>query len=120
MKRPLMLEFAPRVIRLKDAARYLGMDKNRFNAEVRPFVTEVRIGTQGVGFDRLDLDAFWEEYKRCNGRPGKRKEGLPPWRERKYPASSSGMASGTSTRDLQVREFEKVAEQLISQKRKNT
>jgi hypothetical protein len=26
----------PRIIRLKDAATYLGMDKNRFNAEVRP------------------------------------------------------------------------------------
>jgi len=26
----------PRIIRFKDAPRYLGMDRNRFNAEVRP------------------------------------------------------------------------------------
>ncbi len=47
----------PRFIRLRDAPRYLGMDKNRFNREVRPRVTVIRIGTQGIAFDRLDLDA---------------------------------------------------------------
>lgn len=55
--------FAPRVIRLKNAPQYLGMDIHRFNAEVRPHVTEVRIGTQGVGFDRLDLDSWFDQYK---------------------------------------------------------
>lgn len=34
------------------------MDRNRFNAEVRPFVTELPIGTQGIAFDRLDLDQW--------------------------------------------------------------
>ena len=28
--------FLPRFIRLRDAPSYLGMDKNRFNREVRP------------------------------------------------------------------------------------
>jgi hypothetical protein len=42
------------------------MDPNRFNKEVRPFVPEVRIGTQGIAFDRLDLDAWWEDYKSKN------------------------------------------------------
>jgi hypothetical protein len=27
---------APRFVRLRDAPRYLGMDKNRFNRDVRP------------------------------------------------------------------------------------
>ena len=27
----------PRIIRFRDAPHYLGMDRNRFNAEVRPF-----------------------------------------------------------------------------------
>lgn len=30
---------APRFIRLRDAPHYLGMDKNRFNREVRPQLT---------------------------------------------------------------------------------
>lgn len=47
----------PRVIRFRDAPNYLGMDRSRFNAEVRPLVPEFRIGRQGIGFDRLDLDA---------------------------------------------------------------
>ena len=34
-------EFLPRFIRLRDAPRYLGMDKNRFNHDVRPHVTAI-------------------------------------------------------------------------------
>ena len=39
----------PRIIRFRDAPSYLGMDRNRFNAEVRPHVMELPIGKQGVG-----------------------------------------------------------------------
>ncbi len=38
----------PRFIRLKDAPKYLGFDRNRFNAEVRPYLIEIRIGIQGI------------------------------------------------------------------------
>ncbi len=69
----------PRVLRLRDAPRYLGMNRNFFNAEVRPFLTESRIGRQGVAFDRLELDAWWEQYKSCNGRPAA--ERRKPWDE---------------------------------------
>jgi hypothetical protein len=48
----------PRFIRFRDAPGYLGMDKDRFNAEVRPYLIEIPIGKQGVAFDRLDLAAF--------------------------------------------------------------
>ena len=52
----------PRIIRIRDAPFYLGMDKNRFNKEVRPYVPEIKIGMQGVAFDRLDLDAWFDDY----------------------------------------------------------
>lgn len=45
----------PRVLRLRDAPAYLGMDIHRFNEEVRPALVEISIGKQGVGFDRLDF-----------------------------------------------------------------
>lgn len=38
----------PRLIRLRDAPNYLGMDRNRFNTEVRPDLTEIPIGEQGI------------------------------------------------------------------------
>ena len=38
----------PRLIRFRDVPRYLGMDRNRFNAEVRPYLVEIRIGRQGI------------------------------------------------------------------------
>jgi hypothetical protein len=60
----------PRLIRIRDAPQYLGMDRNRFNADVRPHLTEIPIGDQGIAFDRLDLDAWADDHKSRNGRPG--------------------------------------------------
>ena len=58
----------PRLVRLRDAPAYLGMDRNRFNAEVRPHLTRIPIGQQGIAFDRLELDAWVEDYISRNGR----------------------------------------------------
>ena len=44
------LQLLPRLIRLRDAHTYLGMDRNRFNAEARPYLTEIPIGRQGIAF----------------------------------------------------------------------
>lgn len=59
----------PRLIRFRDAPTYLGMDRNRFNREVRPYVMVIRIGIQGIAFDRLDLDAWVVQYKAYSERP---------------------------------------------------
>ena len=69
-----MQNFSPRVIRLRDAPIYLGMDKNRFNKEVRPKLKEIPIGAHGIAFDRLDLDSWFEHYKHCCGRPKHRRK----------------------------------------------
>lgn len=61
--------FLPRLIRHRDAPAYLGMDRNRFNADVRPYLTEVPIGIQGKAYDRLELDQWVDHYIACNGRP---------------------------------------------------
>lgn len=114
------MEFQPRIIRLRDAHKYLGMDKNRFSSEVRPYITEIPIGTQGIGFDRLDLDRWFEAYKACNGRPGKQKGETKPWRGKQYQGSSSAVRHGTLRSDLEEAEFEKAVEQAISKKQNNT
>ncbi len=69
----------PRLVRLRDAPAYLGMDRNRFNREVRPHLTNIPIGRQGIAFDRLELDAWVEDYISCNGRPAA--ERRKPWDE---------------------------------------
>jgi hypothetical protein len=58
----------PRLLRFRDAPHYLGMDRNRFNADVRPYVTTIPIGRQGIAFDRLELDAWVDDYISRNGR----------------------------------------------------
>ena len=55
----------PRLIRLRDAANYLGMDRNRFNKEVRPFLITLKIGQQEiatqVALSRFGLNTEAEE-----------------------------------------------------------
>jgi hypothetical protein len=53
---------------MRDAPKYLGMDRHAFSELARPFLTEIPIGIQGIAFDRLEMDAWVEEYVRCNGR----------------------------------------------------
>jgi len=110
----------PRLIRLRDAPQYLGMDPNRFNEEVRPYLTEIPIGKQGIGFDRLDLDAWFEEYKSSNGRPGKAIGGKPPW-DRKFHQDSENVAKrGTCGKQSETIEFEKALARATSWKPKGT
>jgi predicted DNA-binding transcriptional regulator AlpA len=108
----------PRLIRFREAPRYLGMDRNRFNAEVRPYVTEIRVGKQGVGFDRLELDAWFEDYKCRNGRPARK--GDNTWDAREYRASSCGPGSGMSTNASAGGEFARALKLLTSRKRSDT
>ena len=64
------MQIRPRLIRLRDAPAYLGMDRNRFNREVRRSLTEIPIGKQGIAFDRLEMDAWAEQYmNRCGCSP---------------------------------------------------
>ena len=105
----------PRWIRLRDAPLYLGMDRNRFNDEVRPFVTEIPIGKQGIAFDRLELDAWADQYKRCNGRPGQLK-GDQPWDANELQGSPKGRVPGTSTNISTGGEFAKALAQVNSKK----
>src|SRR5262245_7835942 len=105
----------PRIIRFREAPRYLGMDRNRFNAEVRPHLTEIPVGKQGIGFDRLELDAWVEDYKSRNGRPG-RSKGVKSWDARRSPASSCEPGSGTSTSASSGGEFAAALQQLGSRR----
>ena len=102
---------APRFIRLRDAPRYFGMDKNLFNRTIRPRLTVIRIGVQGRAFDRLEMDLAAEEYKSRNGIPAAlstRKK--PPWEIKERQVSPSAEGSGMSTRNSEALAFAKALE----------
>ena len=86
----------PRLIRLRDAPQYLGMDIHRFNAEVRPDVIVIPIGKQGIAFDRLGYDAWADNYKRLKGRPVAPTNGRNLWDANTQLDSRNAMRSGTS------------------------
>lgn len=111
------MKIIPRLIRLRDAPAYLGMDRNRFNAEVRPRLTEIFFGSHGVGFDRLALDVWFEDYKARNGRPGKTTKGGKIWGKKSPQDSLSAGASGISKKGSGVKEFERALAQVTSKKR---
>ena len=108
----------PRLIRLRDVSRYLGMDRHRFDKEVRPFLIEIPIGTQGKAFDRLDLDKWVDYYKDRSGRPYNR--GVELWDVKKHQDFRNAEASGALTKRFSDTEFAKVLEQIRSKKRKST
>ncbi|MGO9119038.1 MAG: hypothetical protein ACLQPD_15695 [Desulfomonilaceae bacterium] len=112
-------QILPRLIRLRDAAHYLGMDPNRFNAEVRPNLIEIPIGKQGIAFDRFDLDAWVDQYKESNGCPGKAMGGKPPWDRKFHQGSGNVETPGTSGKQSEVIEFEKALERASLRKRKD-
>lgn len=92
-----------RFVRLRDAPQYVGMDRNRFNVEVRPYLTEIPIGRQGIAFDRLELDAWADDYVLRNGRPPER-----------------ALASQTSDTSNQTEQsqFEKVTARVIASRKR--
>ncbi len=109
----------PRILRFRDAPRYIGMDRNRFNVEVRPCVTEIPIGKQGIGFDRLELDAWVDDYVNRNGRPARQK-GVRTWDANEYQVSPCAEGSGISTNASAGGEFAKALAQLSSKKQNGT
>ncbi|WP_246562528.1 hypothetical protein [Rickettsiella endosymbiont of Dermanyssus gallinae] len=103
----------PRLIRLRDAPRYLGMDRNRFNIEVRPYLVNIKIGQQGIAFDRLDLDKWTDSYKQQKGLPAERRM---IWGANDCQDSLNAAQSGTSIKESEDNEFQKVLEHIILKK----
>ena len=105
---PKVISHSRRIYRLRDAPKYLGMDVNRFNKEVRPYLTEIPIGIQGIGFDVLEIDAWLEHYIAQNGRQPKQK----------IANDQNETMQNKITKQSIDAEFLKVLNQAFSQKRK--
>jgi predicted DNA-binding transcriptional regulator AlpA len=86
----------PRIIRHRDAPRYCGIDRTRFDTEVRPYLTVVPFGARSIGFDRLEIDEWIEEYISVRGRPGRNMKGVQQC-EPEQKGSASKEKSGSST-----------------------
>ena len=111
-------QLLPRFIRFRDAPFYLGMDRNRFNAEVRPHLTKIPIGSRGIAFDRLELDAWVEDYKSRNGRPAKRSS---IWDAEGHQASRKGAKIGVLTRESKdTEDWSKAVARVTSMRRSAT
>jgi hypothetical protein len=104
----------PRFIRMRDAPSYLGMDKNRFNRDVRPLLAVIPIGAQGIAFDRLDLDSWADDYKSRNGHPAAQPEREKLWETKERRVSPNEAGSGTSINSSEEHAFAKALEQATS------
>ncbi|HAT1815657.1 TPA: hypothetical protein I8Z13_002154 [Legionella pneumophila] len=114
------IHLIPRLIRLRDAPSYVGMDRHRFNKDVRPNLIEIPVGTQGIAFDRLDLDAWVDDYIQCSGRPAAAKSrSLELWDEKERQDYKSVVASGALTKRSSDDDFAKALVLTASKKRKS-
>jgi hypothetical protein len=116
---PTPPRLVPRFIRMRDAPSYLGMDKNRFNRDVRPTLAAIPIGTQGIAFDRLDLDSWADDYKSRNGHPAAQPEREKLWETKERRVSPNAVGSGTSISSSEEHAFAKALEQATSGKPKS-
>lgn len=115
-----MTNLLPRLVRLRDAPSYVGMDRHRFNDEVRPKLIEIPIGTQGIAFDRLDLDAWVDDYKLCSGRPAvATQRSMEQWDGKNRRVSLKEVSTGISIKRSLDAEFEKALVRATSKKQKN-
>lgn len=107
----------PRFIRYRDAPAYLGMDRNRFNEEVRAYLTVIPIGKQGIAFDRLDLDAWADDYIQRNGRPSTQAVGGTLWDANARQDFENGVNAGTlKSKSKDMADFSKALERIASKK----
>jgi len=117
----MQAEMLPRIIRVKQVFSYCGMSERIFNVEIRPYLTVIQIGIQGVGFDRLELDEVLNEYIQRYGRAPTQKlenDKCKKSERRLAVASTIGKVSGTSTKELAVSEYAK-ARELVRKKKLN-
>lgn len=105
----------PRILRKRDAPAYLGMCAQTFDALVRPKLTEIPIGEIGIAFDRLELDAWADDYIRRNGRKPDKK-GDTPWERKPRQDSAKGAKSGISKKQSEDTSFTKALELATSKK----
>ncbi|MEZ2723091.1 hypothetical protein ACBQ21_03625 [Pseudomonas putida] len=125
----------PRIIRAGDAPGYLGMCRDEFKNTVRPFVREFPIGKQGIGFDRLELDAWVDAYIEAmavektadqdNNRPRSERLAVTskenPWPKRQSQASRKcRAASGKSTKSTGESEFKRALALVTGKRQSNT
>ncbi len=116
-KQKSMIAIQPRILRLRDAPAYLGMDKNRFNTEVRPELIEIPFGTQCIGFDRVELDAWIDDYISRNGRPACVKKGETQWDDDEHQGFANDTISGISKNGSADVAFAKALAAATSKKR---
>jgi predicted DNA-binding transcriptional regulator AlpA len=106
----------PRLIRLRDAANYLGMDRNRFNKEVRPFLITLKIGQQGIAFDRKDLDQWANEFKKHQGQPA---QCTLRWQSHEIKSILKEKKQAMQSKKSIDEEFQQLTDQLLRKKNRN-
>ena len=102
----------PRIIRAGQAPTYCGMGRELFAEQIRPFVSVIEMGKQGIGFDRLELDEALDEYISRRGRAPAQKRSDTKCRKMGT-VSAFGAVSGTSRNDLTDGGFGKALDRLI-------
>jgi hypothetical protein len=91
------LNFTPRILNQKQSAYYLGMSVNTFKDDVRPDLTPVPMEGRQIKYDRLDLDAWLDEYKSRNALSNTKGEDQWERRQDSTCEAKSGISTNASS-----------------------
>lgn len=98
-----------RLYRRVDAAAYLGMSPPQFDRLVRPSLQEVWLGPQMLAFDRIELDAWVDEYRAANGRPA----GEKLCQDVRPVSTAEAETGGSTSESLVMEDWRKVRDRVI-------
>ena len=116
------LALQPRIIRAGDVMDYCGMSRLIFKEHIKPNLTRIQIGVQGVGYDRFEIDRVLDDYIARYGRAPAVKEENDTCENIKSPVvvSSTGMVSGISTKPSTEADFAGVVARVTKLKPKGS
>ena len=116
----LVDKYAAKIIRLSDAPSYLGVNKNKFNRDIRPLLHELALGDRSVGFNRSELDNFIDKQTDQDTTKELEPWELPPKNGTARLASSSGETSGTSSARSATPKLDAAFKQVTADKQKKS
>ena len=100
-----------------EARDFLGMNKNEWYRDAKPYLSEIKRGKQKSVYCFYELNALASKIKVARGRPAEKE--IEQWDNLNQPDSTNQMAveSGTLIRSSKVPDFAKAAERIRSKKR---
>ena len=99
----------------KEAMSFLGMNVNEWYRDAKPYLTQIKRGTQKSVYCFYELNALADKIKAASGRPAKKE--LEQWDNENQAASIKGAKPGILTKSYKDEDFTEALTAATSRRR---